>query len=556
MKNVLLLAMSILGRADQENYYQYGSGEVFSGVSQLEPITRMLDLERRKEGERLDKIIILETAETLRIHEEVKMSAAAFYKERAGRFLDRSVEFVEIRIDEDDPAEGIAQAVGEILREHGRQRQNHDKMRLWIDTQGGFRDVVMVFNAIVSLLKEQEIEPEGIYSIRFKHGNTKENPCPIVDQTKKYDIFKFVSAMQEFMDYGKAGGFKKYYGEENSFVQTVAGIADAIQMCRPQKFEEAVRKFADYLGSDGYKKADPYLQIFVEVMQSDYGILLEQPDNTIEQIRWCVKKEFFQQAVTFYIERMPKYYFEMGWLKQDVDVNPTAGFGKDPYAEAFYTDMFHEMLADGKDERPAAENDALFQSILKAAIGREKVNNRESTVRYLRAKAERTGNDRIKGAIDSMIKELEKNYDAEGKRQVTQPEPACETTVQKYLRNRCDVQGKKKRDDLLYGVENSKSGGENPKKSYGKKIMAIEAAKKKNPALVKMMEYYVIMKILRNRINHASEELVTDDEREAIAFFASEGIETGIYVEQGQMKFDYRKIAELIMRGAALVPGE
>lgn len=541
MKNVLLLAMSTLGRTVQDNYYRYGNGEVFSGRSQLEPITRMLDMKRREVGERLDQIIILETAETLRIQEGHEKSAVDFYKERVGSFLGQGVEYVEIQIDEAEPAEGIARAVSVILRENEKQKRNRDKIRLWIDTQGGFRDVVMVFNAIISLLKEQEIEPEGIYSIRYSQGNTKDNPCPIIDQTKKYDIFKFVSAMQEFMDYGKAGGLKKYYGEENGFVQTVAGIADAIQMCRPQEFEEAVRKFAQYLQSGDDKKDDPYLQIFLEFMKSDYGILLEQPDNTIEQIKWCVKKEFYQQAMTFYIERMPKYYYEKGWLNREVDVKIAGRLGKNPYAEVFYEDMFDEMLAD--------ENDEQLQAVLKAAAERKDVNVGRRAAGYLRTEAAKISRNKVKGAVEKVERKLRENFDREGKPQGAQLAPGCAKTVQAYLNSLCAVQGRPKRYNLLYGIDI-------PKGTYAKKLMAVRAAKEKKPGIVKIMEYYMIMKILRNRMNHASENLVSEDEQKAIAFFASEGIETGIRVVQGVMQFDYRKIAELIMDGVALVPAE
>ena len=135
-----------------------------------------------------------------------------------------------------------------ILQENEGCEKDNDKMKLWIDTQGGFRDVVMVLTAIISLLREQGIEAEGIYASRFRSGSTRETPCPIVNQTEKYKIFKFVSAMQEFMDFGNATGLKAYYGEEDSFVQAIGKIADSIQMCQPQMFEEALRGFDAYLG--------------------------------------------------------------------------------------------------------------------------------------------------------------------------------------------------------------------------------------------------------------------------------------------------------------------
>ncbi len=49
MKNILLLAMSTLPKeTEKDNYYQYQKGEVFVARSQLEPITYMIDSERKK----------------------------------------------------------------------------------------------------------------------------------------------------------------------------------------------------------------------------------------------------------------------------------------------------------------------------------------------------------------------------------------------------------------------------------------------------------------------------------------------------------------------------
>lgn len=545
MKNVLLLAMSTLGREIKDNYYRYQDGEVFTAQSQLEPITHMLSDERKKKGERLDKIIILETDETLQPHDG-KKSAVGFYKERVGRFLDETVEYVDIPINENEPAEGIRKATSIILQEHEEQKKINGEMNLWIDTQGGFRDVVMVFNAIISLLREQGIEPEGIYSIRYSNTNTEENPCPIINQTKKYDIFKFVSAMQEFMDFGKATGFKKYYGEKNDFVQAIDGIADAIQMCQPQKFEEALQKFAYYLKSGHYKNDDPYLQIFVEFMKNDYGILLEEPDNTIEQVRWCVRKEFYQQAMTIYIEKMPKYYHEKGLVTLKIDPNAKSGYGKNPYADAFYEGMFDEMIE--RDEDKESLINILKDLVSFLEKNKEqgvKVKERQSAIQYLNTKLRKGDlSQNVSTAIDRVREDLEQRFECTGNPTMMQLQSNTGKTVQKYINHVCG--NNKKCHQFLYGSEFEKEG------TNEKKIRAIKAAREKRPELVKIMEYYLAMKLLRNRMNHASDEVIKEDEKKAIEFLKSEQIDIGIKIKQDEMQIDYQKIKELITDGLDL----
>ena len=541
MKNILLLAMSTLGREIKDNYYTYGDGEVLVGQSQLEPITHMVSLERKRKGERLDKIVILETEETLLERDERK-SAVDFYKERVGGFLDADVEFVDVQIDVENPANGIARATQILLQEYGEQKKYNEKVNLWIDTQGGFRDIVMVFNAILSLLREQGIEPKGIYSIRYTPGNTKENPCPVIDQTRNYDIFKFVSAMKEFMDYGKATGLKKYYGEENRVVQAIDEIADAIQMCQPQKFEDAIRKFAYYLESGIYENEDPYLRLFADFMKSDYGVLLQQPDNTIEQIKWCVKKEFYQQAMTIYIEKMPEYYYKKGILTLKIDSEAKTEGGKNPYAKAFYEVMFDEMLKDEND----TILDSILDSILTSVAGREKVNERVWAEYYLDEELATVESDKLKRAVNALIKNIRQRFKPSGDPMPIQLEQEGARTIRGYINGMRNDSGRGNRQELLYGFRIPK------RDSLEKKMMAIKAAKEKEPGAVKIMEYYLAMKLLRNRMNHASENEISEEEKKVIRFLKLEQIDIGFQAGQSGMKLDYQKIKALIIDGLEL----
>ncbi len=535
MKNILLLAMSTLPKeTEKDNYYQYQKGEVFVARSQLEPITYMIDSERKKMGEKLDKIIILETTKTLELTESNK-SAVGFYKERVNQFLDE-VEYIDILIDEKDPAEGIRKATSAIWQEYEEQNNQQEQMKLWIDTQGGFRDVVMVFNAILSLLREQGIEPKGIYSIRYTHGNTKENPCPIINQTKNYDIFKFVAAMQEFMDFGKSTGFKKYYGEENEFVQIVGRIADAIQICQPQKFEDALKKFAVYLKSGQYNEVDPYLQIFVEFMKEDYGNLLEQPENTVEQIKWCVRKEFYQQAMTIYIEKMPQYYAKEGIVNLKLNHGQKIQHGKNPYADAFYEGVFDELLKD--------ENDELLNKVLSDLAEIEEINEGQQAQIYLNKKMGSLQNVKVKNAIQKLIINLGQCFDNNAKPTLIQLQSRGPKTVLGYVNNMRDKQGKQVRYQLLYGRSL-------PKGTYEKKILAINTAKEKAPQLVKILEYYMAIKLLRNRMNHASEVEIEEDEQKAVTFLKTEQIDIGMEMKQDGMQLDFQKIGKLILDGLA-----
>ena len=112
-----------------------------------------------------------------------------------------------------------------------------------------------------------------------------------------------------------------------------------------------------------------------------------------------------------------------------------------------------------------------------------------------------------------------------------------------------ESRGKGRRYELLYGSERPSQD------TYEKKVNAIKAAKEREPELAKKMEYYLAMKVLRNRMNHASEDEISEGEQRAIKFLKEEYIDSGIQIqeESGKIKFDYQKIEKLIIDGLELM---
>ena len=65
-------------------------------------------------------------------------------------------------------------------------------LNIWIDSQGGTRDVNMLLNAIISTLRLLGTNSKGIYAVNFynKEGT-------VINQTSTYQIIDFVSGINE-----------------------------------------------------------------------------------------------------------------------------------------------------------------------------------------------------------------------------------------------------------------------------------------------------------------------------------------------------------------------
>ena len=127
-----------------------------------------------------------------------------------------------------------------------------DEFRLWVDTQGGFRDSSLVMSAITNLLNIRGISIAGVYSIEFTKEKAVniETPALIKEQSQNYKIFDFVAGMREFILYGQGAQLARYYDaidaseETRQVITSIKNLAESIQMCDPAGFETRLKELS------------------------------------------------------------------------------------------------------------------------------------------------------------------------------------------------------------------------------------------------------------------------------------------------------------------------
>lgn len=320
-KNIIVLTMSTLGGTVQSYRFSYKKDDEKGTkyYSQLEPVSKMI-LER--EGS-LDKIIILATKATktkqefiLESEEKTEKrtcSAIDFYKERMGLKDEEKVEIVDLNEEEFTPA--IFNAV-EIIRSLYAEKKPEDELKLWIDTQGGFRNITLVRNAIISLLKSDNIEPSGIYSVKFSRDEPLQK---IINETETYKIFQFVSGINEFSRYGRAEQLEDYYNsislsDKPEVIGKMKEITEAIQMCNMIEFEEHLKELRNLVENRSDVSEKSLLNIFWKQIENDYGQLLKESCTGLDIVEWFYKKKFYQQAITYIESKLPREWVERGIL--------------------------------------------------------------------------------------------------------------------------------------------------------------------------------------------------------------------------------------------------
>lgn len=400
--NIIVMAMSTLNfkyeedekgnskRILERSYYRNKKGEIKGGereeekeieyYSQMEPACRKI-LEENPGDYRF---LILATKATLKEQtfqcqdEILEISAVDFFLKRMGLKSDKEKKrAVVIRVEEDNFLPAISETINYI-------RKNWDEdHRLWINTQGGFRNISLVINAVISLLKLDKIEPSGVYYVSYTRV---EKVHDIEDQSGTYKIFQFVSGIQELIRYGRADQLEEYYYDRGEMVPEeiteMRKIAEAIQMCDMPGFEEHLLKLRELAKN---RTADPedLLNIFWEQIRADYGVLLEGSYSGLDVVEWLYRKKFYQQAITYVESRIPKEWVEVKITDEKATAAEAAEkaaiIAAEKAAEAAKAKAEEEKLA---EEAAKAEDEARKASE-KAVIEDEAVAAKESEKRIL-----------------------------------------------------------------------------------------------------------------------------------------------------------------------------
>jgi len=256
-----------------------------------------------------------------------------------------------------DYLSGMRETIQRIRKiDEENKKENSEKTPFYIVTHGGPRDVMLSLNAVISLLDEEKIEPAKICGTNLA---TK----MVEDQKASFDMFRFVSGMRDFLNFGNVDVLQKYYKESaylygsdrkeaEAFNEKLLGvmqqISKGVQYSDPEKYIQGLDSLKEILDTDSENKFEKTnLGIFKDTIKEEFGILLDPIKRTeIDLVERCLDKKQYQQALTFLESTLPEYYRkkEIVAFSNDMD-----------YANAFKI-FLGQLRFNGDDIKKAAYN--------------------------------------------------------------------------------------------------------------------------------------------------------------------------------------------------------
>ncbi len=348
--NILLLAMSTLNNNPAESSYYYENetnGEKGKYIGQLEPVVKYLTKDQNIDLHELYVLNTKETKETIKCDVweklkdkdkyKIKLSAFEYFKERCG---------VDKELIKDIDVDNLENAVYEIsskIQEH--VSMHNEIVHIYIDIHGGPRSTFSVVDAVMMLIKKMNnVDIAGIYTVSSvrkedEQGKTY-NIGVITDCTKDFDIFDFVSGINEFLSFGRSEGLIEYNKknvvqknkEEEKLVNLINLISDGILLNRTNNFEKNLQDLSKQLNT---KIVDDEQKSFYDSIKSlikdNYKVTLQVKEHNFEcnlldnkyvnyfpaQLQWCINKKHYQQALVLIENRTYYVLSDYNIIKED-----------------------------------------------------------------------------------------------------------------------------------------------------------------------------------------------------------------------------------------------
>lgn len=217
----------------------------------------------------------------------------------------------------------------------------------YVDYTGGLRDTSFLMVVAIRFL-----EFKGIESKKVVYSDFFANPKQIKSLDKAYGLFQMINGMNEFVSSGTTRQLVDEFGLENENELTIAirKFAHATNVGDVANIDGYINELnaALMMQDDTQELKNIMIQSMKDVIrkkifgEATNAKLIERNEiNYYRLIDWCIENKMYQQAVTLYVEKVPIVYYRDGVITDSLidytKVDSNMGGSKE--ATAFYTEL-------------------------------------------------------------------------------------------------------------------------------------------------------------------------------------------------------------------------
>ena len=387
----------------------------------------------------------------------------------------------------------------------------------FVDYTGGLRDMSFLMVVAIRFLEFKNIEcKKVIYSDFFS------NPKKIKCLDSVYNLFQMINGRNEFVSSGTTRQLDDIFQKENPLILAIRNFSHATNVGDMAHIDEFVQKLAEELEKNtvsGNLK-DIMISSMNEIIRKKiFGVsenlsLIENGRiDYCRLIEWCIDNKMYQQAATLYIEKIPVVYWQDGIITDLVKLSSNTTMPDSSEVATFYTELPAQLFS---------TTEKTLRDLLRNVVtpSRNKWNHNEFIKELKRTLVHYPD---ICQRLTDIITTYYKNFDRNtGFCSIEEFDIQIEG---KNIRTFMNYISEAIYSDIFYYlIHGNLDGYAGRKKSKGSEKTRLlhnliafwdlkdAFPKTSNDALLcRLLAFYLAIKILRNKMSHAAEKIVSSD---------------------------------------------
>lgn len=200
-----------------------------------------------------------------------------------------------------------------------------ENVTVHVDFTGGLRNAAMVMLAMVQMLKFSKAEIGKVTYVNFQHKKVQE-------ASELLGMFSMISGAQEFYSFGSVKKIIDYFSKKemkskqfNELLKCIKAFSDQLKSCCKYKkmtkaikdLKEKINAYEQYVMDEANETElnknyrEKFFSKLLPTIREEYkGILNDDGENKLPLIRWALQKGYWQQAIIWTTEWIPKYLME------------------------------------------------------------------------------------------------------------------------------------------------------------------------------------------------------------------------------------------------------
>lgn len=314
----------------------------------------LLHTKRKKSSQfKLDKLFFFKSPEMENTFKESNISSLSVFEDQMCTYIKENkipipwepgtINYINCGdIDYIDNLKDSIINMSQAIMEYYKGKPSDDKVILHVDLSGGPRTAIMLMIAIIRLVAFQGIQ---IGSILYANVNANNNSTVrVYEGISIYNIYDMITGFAEFNQFGSVDTLTNYVNTlENpdtqikKLIASMGDFSEAVRLSSRGMFQtsmedihavltdiETAKKETAIDALEGHKNFEiEALKLMSNKIQNNYKTVLDNKEDDLAYIDWCLANGYLQQALALFAEFVPRAILDSKIISLDESIFPT-----------------------------------------------------------------------------------------------------------------------------------------------------------------------------------------------------------------------------------------